>query len=124
MQFWRHYRSFLLFVIFLVVGGVLVIRQIGANERRHVELREAFILLYTKGYHAQAEHLYQRLLIELEHLPDEQLLDDFQRTLAIVDTSRDQPNNLIWKYHWTVSNEMEKRSVSAIQKALKLANEE
>jgi len=124
MEFWRHYRSVLIFAAFLVICSVLVVRQIGANKRHHVELREAFILLYTKGYRPQAQHLYQRLLIELEHLPDPQLLDDFQRTLSIVDTGREQPDNLIWKYHWTVSNEMEKRAVSAIQQALKLVDED
>ena len=85
---------------------------------------EAFILLHSRGYKAQAEHLYQRLLNELQALPTKLLVDDFQRTLTLVEPARQQPENLIWAYHWTVSNEMEKRSAGALQKALKLAGEE
>ena len=35
-----------------------------------------------------------------------------------------QPENLIWRYHWTISNELERRSESTLQHALKLAEEE
>jgi hypothetical protein len=123
MSFVQQYRSVLLFAGFLVLSSVLVVRQIAINEDHHVQLREAFILLYNKGYHPEAARLYQRLLADLETLPNRRLLEDFQRTLPLVDPLRDQPENLIWQYHWTVSNEMEKRSESTLQKALKLAEE-
>jgi hypothetical protein len=51
------------------------------------------------------------------------LYDDFQRTLTLVDPSKDQSTNLLWEYHWTISNELENRGESSIQKALKLARE-
>jgi hypothetical protein len=123
MSYIQQYRSLLLFAGFLIVCSVLVIRQIAMNEDRHVELREAFILLYNKGYRPEAERLYQRLLTDLETLSNGRLLEDFQRTLTLVDPLQDQPENLIWQYHWTVSNEMEKRSESTLRQALKLAEE-
>ncbi|MBI5383270.1 MAG: hypothetical protein HZA90_01140 [Verrucomicrobia bacterium] len=123
MRFIRQYRSLLLFAVFLVLCSVMVIRQINANQSRHVELREAFILLHTRGYKPEAETLYDRLLKEMERLPNQELLDDFQRTLTLVDPMRDQPENLIWAYHWTVSNELETRSEASLKRALKLARE-
>jgi hypothetical protein len=102
----------------------MVVRQIYANQSRHSELREAFILLDSKGYKPQAQRLYQRLISELEQLPNRSLLDDYQRTLMVVDPRTQQPENLVWKYHWTVSNELEKRSEGTLKRALKLAEEQ
>jgi hypothetical protein len=51
-------------------------------------------------------------------------MDDYQRTLMLVDPATQQQNNLIWRYHWTVSNELEKRSESTLRRALKMAQEE
>ena len=123
MRFIRQYRSLLIFGFFLVLCSVMVVRQIDSNQSRHVELREAFILLHTRGYRPEAERLYQRLLKNLHRLPTRLLLDDFQRTLTLVELDRDQPENLVWVYHWTVSNELEKRSESSLKRALKLAEE-
>ena len=102
----------------------MVLRQISYNQSKHLELREAFILLHSRGYRPEAERLYQKLLIEMEHLPDKLLFEDFQRTLTLVDPSRDEPDNLVWQYHWTVSNELEKRSESNLERALKLAGKD
>jgi hypothetical protein len=123
MQFVRQYRPLLLFAGFLVFCSVMVLRQFNLNQSEHMELREAFVLLHSRGYQPQAERLYQRLLNELETLPNRLLLDDFQRTLTLVNPTHPDPDNLIWKYHWTVSNELEKRSESSLQRALKLAGE-
>ncbi len=123
MQFVRQYRPLLLFAAFLVFCSVMVIRQFDVNQSKHVELREAFILLNSRGYEVEANRLYERLLAELEDLSDKALLDDFQRTLTLVDPAKGDPENLVWKYHWTVSNELEKRSTSSLQRALKLARE-
>jgi len=123
MSFFRRYRVWLVFGVVLIFSSVMVILQIQANLSRHVELREAFILVESKGYRPQAQRLYQRLIVELERLPDNALLGDFQRTLTLVDPSAPQGDNLIWRYHWTVSNELEKRSHRALQRALKLAEE-
>lgn len=123
MHFVRQFRLQLLFAVFLVFCSVMVVWQINANQAKHVELREAFILLYSRGYQPQAERLYQRLLAELSTLPNKLLLEDFQRTLTLVNPSSQQPENLIWDYHWTVSNELEKRSESSLERALKLAEQ-
>lgn len=107
----------------LVFCSIMVIRQYRMNEDRRVELREAFILLHSRGYTNEAHRLFQRLLDDVPRLTDRQLVDDMQRTMNLVDPSIPNENNLIWKYHWTVSNEMEKRSEASIRRALKLANE-
>ena len=119
----RRYRSLFVFAALLLFSSVMVVRQVIANQNRHAELRESFILLEAKGYKPQAQRLYQRLLIELEKLSNKTLLDDFQRTLVLVDPRIQQPDNLIWKYHWTVSNELEKRGERTLALALKLAEE-
>jgi hypothetical protein len=124
MQFFRQYRLHLFFAGLLVFCSAMVVRQMDANQSRHLELREAFILLYSRGYRPQAERLYQRLLVEMERLPNRFLLEDFQRTLTLCNPSRQEPDNLIWEYHWTVSNELEKRSEASLQRALGLAAEQ
>ena len=124
MSFFRQYRFHFVFAIFLAFCSIMVLRQISLNQSKHLELREAFILLYSRGYQPQAERLYQRLLAEMEHLPDKALFEDFERTLTLVDPTRQEPENLIWEYHWTVSNELDKRSEASLQRALKLAEKQ
>jgi len=123
MYFLQKYRYAWLFLGMLVFCSIMVIRQYRLNEDRRVELREAFILLHSRGYTNEAQRLFQKLLADVPHLTDRQLVDDMQRTMNLVDPSIPNENNLIWKYHWTVSNEMEKRSESSLRRALKLANE-
>ena len=124
MRFLRQFRFVLSFLLLLVFCSVMVIRQHNLRQSKRVELREAFVLLYTRGYTNQAQRLYQRLLRDLHTLSNKQLIEDFQRTLLLVDPSAHQPQNLIWKYHWTVCNELEGRSESTLQRALELAEEE
>ena len=120
----RQYRFNLLFIGFVIFCSVMVLRQINSNQSKHLELREAFILLYSRGYRPEAERVYHKLLAEMEHLPDKLLFEDFQRTLTLVNPSLQQPDNLIWEYHWTVSNELEKRSESNLERALKLSGKD
>ena len=112
----------------LVFCSVMVIQQFRARqmrrEQRHIEYREAFILLHTGGYTNDAGILYGRLLRDLDTLSSRELVDDWQRMVILVDPSANQPDNLIWKYYWTVRKEMEKRSEDSIQKARKLAQDE
>jgi hypothetical protein len=124
VSFVRQYKFVLLFLGLLVFCSVMVIRQLNANQDKHVELREAFILLHTKGYTNQAQKLYHRLLLDFHRLPDKVLLDDFQRTLLLVDPYTHQPSNLVWSYHWTISKELEHRSESTLMRAIKLAEEQ
>jgi len=114
----------LLFMLLLVAASIIIVQQIHAKQSRHAEIREAFILLNTRGYTNQANRLYQKLLLDLQNLSNKQLVDDFQRTLLLVDPSAHQPSNLLWKYHWTVSNEMDHRAESSLMRALKLADEQ
>jgi len=123
VTFVRQYRVMLIIMLLLVGVSVLLIQRIHAKQSRHVEIREAFILLHTRGYTNEATRLYQKLLNDLQNLSNKQVMDDFQRTLLLVDPSAYQPSNLLWKYHWTVSNEMDKRSESSLMRALKLAEE-
>jgi hypothetical protein len=120
----RRHRILLLFVAILVLCSVLVIRQFTLNRERHVELREAFILLEVKGYRNEAQRLFQRLLAELPSISNQQLLDDFQRTITLVNPLGSDTENLIWRYHWTVSNEFERRSEKTLERALKMAEGE
>lgn len=124
MRLLRRNRFFVLFAALLVFCSLMVIRQITANQSKHIEIREAFILLYIKGYKPEAERLYGRLLRDIEDLPNRTLIEDFQRTLLLVDPTVQQRDNLIWKYHWTVSNELEKRAESTLMRARKLAEKE
>lgn len=123
MRLLRQYHFVWTFVAVLAFCSVMVLRQFHANQQRHNEIREAFVLLYSKGYTNQAERLYDRLLAEVPRAPHNVLFDDFQRTMMLVEPEVPQPRNLIWKYHWTVSNELERRSPKAFARALKLAEE-
>ena len=124
MRFVGQYRFILLFFALLVFCSVMVLRQFRARESKHAELLQAFILLHTRGETKSAERLYRKLLMELPRLSQTQLFDDFQRTLMLIDPYAQQTNNLIWKYHWTVSNEMNRQDQKTLQRARKLAEEE
>jgi hypothetical protein len=124
VSFWRQYRYVLLAMAVLVIASVIIVRRLNTGQSRHVEVREAFILLHTRGYTNQAQRLYEHLLRDLQQISNKELIDDFQRTLLVVDPAANEPENLIWKYHWTVSNELERRSESTLLRALKIAEEE
>lgn len=123
MTFLRQSRYLLLAMALLVISSVVVIQYVNAGKSRHVEIREAFILLHTRGYTNQA-YLYNHLVTDIYRLSNKQLIDDFQRTLLLVDPGADRPDNLVWKYHWTVSNELERRSESSLVRALRLADQQ
>src|SRR6266496_4138446 len=128
VRFLRQHKFTLLFLGVLVFCSVMVIRQMdwtrSRKELRHVELREAMILLQTGGYTNDAIKLYFRLWRELEKLPDKQLVDDGQRAVVLIDPSLHQPSNTIYQYYWNVRQEMERRADSHIDRARKLAAEE
>ena len=127
MRFMRQYRFILLFFLLLIFCSVMVVRQFGLKQSRHVELRESFILLHMRNYTNEARVLFDRLVLEVpkytKKISDQELLDDFQRTLMLVDPYSSQTNNLIWKYHWMLSEELDKRSVDLLARARKLAGE-
>ena len=127
MRFVRNYRFILLFFLLLIFCSVMVVRQFGLRQSRHVEMREAFILLHMRNYTNEARALFDKLVLEVpkytKKISDKELLDDFQRTLLLVDPYSAQTNNLIWKYHWMLSEELDKRSVDLLARAHKLATE-
>jgi hypothetical protein len=124
MHFLRQHKFVLSFLLLLVFCSVMVIRQLDARKSRHVELREAMILLQTGGYTNESDRLYLRLLRELDKLSNKALIEDWQRTVILVEPASHQPSNAIWRYYWTVRKEMERRSEDTIQRARKLAEEE
>jgi hypothetical protein len=124
MRFLRRYRYVLFFLAVLVVCSLLVIRQFLANQSAHVERREDFILLHEKGHAKLTERLYQRLVQEIPDLPDTILLDDLQRTLMLVDPKVQQPDNLIWKYHWAVKQHLNKRAERRVARAIEEAEQQ
>jgi len=128
MHFLGQHKFVLSFLALLVFCSVMVIWQLDArksNEQsKHIELREAMILLQTGGYTNQADKLYLRLLREVNELSNKALIEDWQRTVILIDPSSHLPSNTVWRYYWGVRNEMERRYESTIQRALKLAEEE
>ena len=131
MRFMRQYKFILLFFVLLIFCGVMVLRQISLKQSKHVEMREAFILLHMRNYTNEARALFDKLVLQVpkyggkrfDILLDKEVLDDFQRTLLLVDPYSTQTNNLIWRYHWMLSEELDKRSVDLLERAHKLARE-
>ena len=127
MRFVRQYRFILLFFLLLIFCSVMWVRQKDAKQSRHAEMREAFILLHMRNYTNEARILFTRLVLEVPKytgkLSNKELLNDFQRTLMLVDPYSNQTNNLLWKYHWMLSEELDKRSESSLERAHKLAAE-
>ncbi len=131
MRFVGQYKFVLLFFVLLIFCGVMVLRQISLKQSKHVEMREAFILLYMRNYTNEARLLFDKLALQVSKyggkrfdvLSDKEVLDDFQRTLLLVDPYSNQTNNFIWKYHWMLSEELDKRSVNMLERAHRLARE-
>jgi len=121
VRFLRQYKFVLSFLALLVFCSVMVIRQLNLRQSKHMEYLDAFILLQTGGYTNEAKVLYGYLLRQLPQLPNRTLIEDWRRTVILVDPSANQADNLIWRYHWTVRKEMEVRAVSSIEHARKLA---
>jgi len=128
MRFLRQYRFIVVFFLLLIFCTVMWVRQINLKQSKHVEMREAFILLFMRNYTNEARHLFDKLVMEVPKytgtLSDKEVLDDFQRTLLLVDPYSNQTNNLIWRYHWMLSEELDKRSVDLLERAHKLAGKE
>ena len=123
MRFFRQYRFQLLFFALLVFCVCMVVYQLDVKRSKHSERRTAFILLYSRGYTNEAARLYQRLLLDVAKLSEKELFDDFQSTLTLVDPFSNQTNNLLWSYHWTISNELDRRSERTLKRARELAEE-
>lgn len=131
MRVIQRHRFLILFLVVLVFCTVMIIRQFqlnrtleAARREAHAERREALILLCTKGYKDDAAKLFERLLKDVPALSIDQLVDDFQRTMLIVNPAEHHEENLIWRYHWTVSKQLEVRAYDVVDRARKIAEKE
>jgi hypothetical protein len=124
MLFLRQHKFPLLFLAVLVFCSVMVVRQLDHSRDRHGDLLEAMIVLQTGGYTNEAGRLYFRLWRDIEKMSNKQLVDDWRRTVTLIDPGVYQPSNSIYRYYWSVRTEMEKRSESIIERARKLAEQE
>lgn len=123
MQFLRRNQYFLLTLAVLLFVSVMAVRQFVANQSAHVQRLENFILLHERGEAKLCERLYQRIIQELPALSDKALVDDWQRTVLLVDPKTPQLENLLWKYHVSVNNELRRRADKRLQAVLKQAEE-
>lgn len=110
MQFLRRNRHALLTVVILILSAVLVVQQYLANQSAHSEQVEDFLLLHTRAEKSACEHLYQVLVQHLPRIDNRALVQDLLRTAMVVDTKTPQLDNLVWKYHVSVRNELKRRS--------------
>jgi hypothetical protein len=123
MQFWRTYRAPLLFVVVVLFCAFMTIYQSREYGLRHIRMREDFLLLHGQGYSDEAEWYYQRLVRQLDRLSERMLLEDYQRTVLLVDPGAKQLDNLVWKYHWVVKNKLEMRARQRLHGVLSAAVE-
>src|SRR6266568_9327693 len=109
MQFLRRNRFALVTVAVLIFSSVMVVQQFLANQSAHTQDVEDFLLLHERGEKKPCEHLYQLLVQELPRISDRALVQDLQRTALVVDIKTQQLDNLVWKYHVSVNNELKHR---------------
>ena len=124
MQFFRRNQFALITVAVLLFSSVMVVQQFLANESAHTQQVEDFLLLHERGEKQPCEHLYQMLVQQLPRVNDHALVQDLQRTSMVVDLKTQQLENLVWKYHVSVNNELKHRSEKRLEAALKGAAKE
>ncbi len=115
MQFLRRNRYALLTVAVLIFSSVMVVHQALTNQSAHARQVEDFILLSERGDRQSCEHLYQMLIQELPRINDRDLVQDLERTALEVEPKTPQPDNLIWKYHVSVKNELKHRTETRLE---------
>ena len=121
MQFLRRNQYFLLTLAVLVFSSAMVVQQFLANQSAHAQRLEDFLLLHDRKETQLCERRYQLLVQELPDLNDQALVQDLQRTAMAVDTKTQQLDNLVWKYHVSVRNELKRRSEKRLEAALQRA---
>ena len=120
MQFLRRNRFVLSFLAILVVCNILLLRQLVANDSAHIELREDFIFLQGSGRRAEAEHFYQLLVASLPNLSERALLDDYQRTMLLLDPQSPKKEDLVSNYNWALKQHIKKRAEQRLSRILKV----
>ena len=121
MQFLRRNQYILLTLAVLVFSSAMVVQQFLANQSAHAQRLEDLLLLHDRGETQLCERRYQLLVQELPDLNDQALVQDLQRTAMAVDTKTQQLDNLVWKYHVSVRNELKRRSEKRLEAALQRA---
>jgi hypothetical protein len=121
MQFLRRNQYLLLTLAVLLFASVMTVQQFLANQSAHVQRVEDFILLHERGETKLCEQRYQRIVQELPALSDRALVDDWQRTVLLVDPKTPQLDNLLWKYHVSVNNELRRRADKRLKSVLQQA---
>ena len=124
MRFLKRNRFVLVFLAALVLCSVMVVRQYLVNQWAHVDLREDFILLHEQGRTKEMERLYQMLIQTLPHATDRALLDDDQRLAFLLGQKDPSHEDLAWKYHVSVRNELQRRIEARVARAVKRAQSE
>jgi len=115
MQFLGWNRYALLTAAVLLFSSVMVVQQHLANQSAHSQQVEDFLLLHERGETRPCEHLYQVLVQRVPHLNDRGLVQDLERTAMAVDAKAPQLDNLIWKYHVSVKNELKHRAEKRLE---------
>lgn len=118
MQFLRRNRFALLTVAVLIFSAVMVVQQFLANQSAHTRQVEDFLLLHERGAKQPCEHLYQLLVQQLPRNSERALVQDLQRMAMVVDLKTPQLDNLAWKYHVSVKNELRQRSEKRLEALL------
>ncbi len=108
-------------LLLLIFCGVMVVRQFVLNDDQHIEKRESFFLLVKKGLSEESEQAYQSLMLQLQEMSDKTLVEDLQRAAMLVDTTKVQTDNQIWRYYWALNGELEKRAEIRLGKVLEKA---
>jgi len=121
MQFLRRNQYLLIALAVLILSSVTVVRQFLANQSAHAQRVEDFLLLHERGEAKLCERLYQLLVQELPDLDDRALVQDLQRTAMMVDARTPKLDNLMWKYHVSVNNELKRRADKRLEAALRRA---
>ena len=124
MRFLRQYKYVLIFLTLLVLCSVMVVHEYLAAELSHVERREDFILLHSRGREKPTERLYQLLIQELPGLSDRMLADDLQRTSLLLNPQAPETESLIRKYNVSVKNELTRRADRRISRTLQAADQQ
>jgi hypothetical protein len=123
MRFLRQYQYVLCFLGVVVFSLVMVFRQYMADQSAHVERREDFLLLHERGRRDACERLYQRLIQELPEMSDRNLANDLDRTALALGARTNEIQDLLWKYHVSVGNELRHRAEHRVARSLQEAQQ-
>ena len=124
MHFLHRNRYALLTVAVLLSSAVMTVQQFASNQAAHSRKVEDFLLLHERGEKEAFAHLYQVLVQQLPRVNEPALVQDLLRTAMVVDPKKPQLENLVWKYHVSVRNELRHRSEKRLESLLQTSAKE